>query len=130
MSKKKQLTGKKTKLAKLPLTKVLSQKMDEAEEWEPAPAAVEESNRQLPLSWERLEEGAASLLTAAYLLILQDLVALQAELTVSPGESPETHAIPVHLPPLPHIKQALHLTRTELNELYHFLSYTKLPSNR
>lgn len=122
MSKKKQLTGKKTKLAKLPLTKVLSQKMDEAEEWEPALAPAQENHRQLPLSWERLEEGAAGLLTAAYLLILQDLVALQAELPTSPGESPEAHAIPVNLPPLPHIKQALHLTRTELSELYHFLS--------
>ena len=122
MSKKKQLTGKKTKLAKLPLTKALSQKMDEAEEWEPTPVPVEESSRQLPLSWESLEEGAAGLLTAAYLLILQDLVALQAELTVTPGESPEPHAIPVHLPPLPEIKQALLMARGELTDIFHFLS--------
>jgi hypothetical protein len=122
MSKKKQLTGKETKLAKLPLTKVLSQRMDDAEGWDPAPAPVEEQNRQLSLSWERLEEGAAGLLTAAYLLILQDLVALQANLTVAPGESPQLHAIPVNLPPLAHLKEALHWARGELRDLYRFLS--------
>lgn len=124
MSKKKQLTGKKTKLANLPLTRVLSQKMDTAD-WEPAPAPPEEGadSRQLPLSWERLEEGAAGLLAAAYLLILQDLAALQAELTVAPGQTPPPeHAIPVNLPPAPRLKQALHLARVELSDLYHSLS--------
>lgn len=122
MSKKKQLTGKKTKLAKLPLTRVLSQKMDEAEDREPAPAPVEETNRQLPLSWERLEEGAAGLLTAAYLLILQDLVALQAEFGVAPGQAPQPHAIPVNLPSTPAIKQALRQARAELMDIFQFLS--------
>jgi hypothetical protein len=122
MSKKKQLTGKKTKLAKLPLTRVLSEKMDEAESWKPTSARVEAADKQLPLSWERLEEGAAGLLAAAYLLILQDLVSLQAEFTVAPGESPEPHAIPVNLPPMPQIKQALRQARVELSDLFNFLS--------
>ncbi len=124
MSKKKQLTGKKTKLAELPLTKVLSQKMDEAKSREPAPAPLDAANKQLPLSWERLEEGAAGLLAAAYLLILQDLVSLQAEFTVAPGEAPEApeNAIPVNLPSMPHIKQALRQARVELSDLHRFLS--------
>jgi hypothetical protein len=123
MSKKKQLTGKKTKLAKLPLTKVLSQRMDEAEIWEPAPTPVEAPHKQLPLSWERLEEGAAGLLAAAYLLILQDLGSLQAD-TAAPGEPPEPpeNAIPASLPPMPLIKQILRETRLELSDLRHFLS--------
>jgi hypothetical protein len=126
MSKKKQLTGKKTKLAKLPLTKVLSQKMDETDNWEPAPAPVDNAatNKQLPLSWERLEEGAAGLLAAAYLLILQDLVTLQAEYAAGPGESSELpeDAIPVNLPPMPQIKQALRQARVELSDLFSALS--------
>jgi hypothetical protein len=99
--------------------------MDEAENWEPAPPSLVADaahDKQMTLSWERLEEGAAGLMTAAYLLILQDLVSLQAELTVSPGESPQAHAIPVNLPPMPQIKQALHQARVELSNLYHFLS--------
>ncbi len=124
MSKKKQLTGKKTKLAKLPLTRVLSQRMDEAKNWEPAPSLVadEAQDKQMTLSWERLEEGAAGLLTAAYLLILQDLVSLQAELTVAPDESPQAHAIPVNLPPMPQIKHALRQARLDLSDLYRSLA--------
>ncbi|MDI6852886.1 MAG: hypothetical protein QME75_04685 [Deltaproteobacteria bacterium] len=98
--------------------------MDEAENWEPAPGLTADApqDKQMTLSWERLEEGAAGLLTAAYLLILQDLVSLQAELTVSPDESPQAHAIPVNLPPTPQIKQALRQARVELHDLYYFLS--------
>ena len=125
MSKKKQLNGKKTKLANLPLTRVLSQKMADAENWEPQAPQAEEAgnNRQLPLSWESLEEDAAGLLAAAYLLILQDLVSLQAELTVAPGQSqPPEHAIPVNLPAAPLLKQALRHARTQLSDLYRALS--------
>jgi len=123
MSKKKQLTGKTTKLAKLPLTKVLVQQMDETEEWQPAPVRVAEAapNRQLPLSWEHLEEGAAGLLAAAYLLILQDLASLQAEFA-PPGEAPEPPAIPVNLPSVPQIKRALRQVRLELSDLVGALS--------
>jgi hypothetical protein len=121
MSKKKQFTGKKTKLANLPLTKVLSRKMEEAED-HPSVLDLPGADKQLPLSWESLEEGAAGLLAAAYLLILQDLVSLQAEFLVPPGKSPEVHAIPVNLPPMPYLKQALRQTREELSDLVNFLA--------
>jgi len=100
--------------------------MEETENWEPAPAPVDNAatNKQLPLSWERLEEGAAGLLAAAYLLILQDLVTLQAEYAAGPGESSELpeDAIPVNLPPMPQIKQALRQARVELSDLFNALS--------
>ncbi len=122
MSKKKQLNGKKTKLANLPLTQVLSRKMDEAQARRGVPVPPEDVGKRLSLSWESLEEGAAGLLAAAYLLILQDLVSLQAEFALAPGEPPQVHAIPVNLPPTPLLKQALRQVRLELHDLYKFLS--------
>lgn len=122
MSKKKQLTGKKTKLANLPLTKALSRKMDGGEEAGSAPVMPEREDKKFPLSWESLERGAADLLTAAYLLILQDLVSLQAEFALGPGESPAVHAIPVNLPPVSRLKQALRQARDELHDLVNLLS--------
>jgi hypothetical protein len=124
MSKKKQLTGKATKLAKLPLTRVLSKKMEDAgdQPWDPAPVAVsagESPDPQLPFSWEDLAEGAAGLLTAAYVLIHREVAALYDLVHGQPGAAdPE----PAEVPPLPQIKQALRLTKTELQELSRLFS--------
>lgn len=124
MSKKKQLTGKATKLAKLPLTRVLSKKMAEAgeEPWDPLPAAVGEAeppDPQLPFSWDDLEEGAAGLLTAAYALICREVMALHALVHDRPAAAyPE----PAGAPSLTEIKQALLLTKTELQELSRIFS--------
>ncbi len=119
MSKKKQLTGKATKLAKLPLTRVLSKKMGDAgaEPWNPTPEPAGADDRpdpQLPLSWDDLEEGAVGLLTAAYVLIRQEVAALHALVHGQPG----AEAVgAVQAPPLPRLKEALRLTKAELQEL-------------
>jgi len=122
MSKKKQLTGKATKLAKLQLTRALSQKLAETGPWEPAsspeaqPAAAPP---QLPLSWEDLAEGAAGLLKAAYALVRGEMAELHALVHDQPA--PEAWE-PVAAPPLQAIKEALRLTKQELQEVSRLFS--------
>jgi hypothetical protein len=122
MSKKKQLSGKKTKLAKLPLTEVLSRQLSEPENFVPAELPQPE-NLQAAFSWERLEEGAAGLLTAAYVLIVQDLLSLRKEV---PWASEEVIAVGEILPgatlPAPRVKEALRQAKEELSDLSRLLS--------
>lgn len=119
MSKKKQLTGKATKLAKLQLTRALSQKMgdSEPEPWQPAapPEAPSPTpSPQLPLSWEDLAQGAAGLLQAAYALVRGEMAELHALVHGLPA--PEAWE-PSLTPDLPAIKEALRLTKQELQEV-------------
>lgn len=123
MSKKKQLTGKKTKLAELPLTKALSKEMEEEQPFSTAVAAPEPEDQQLPFSWERLEEGAAGLLNAAYNLVVQDLLSIKAEFPWAGEESLSAEQIlPSTKPPTPVVKQALRQARDELTDLHRLLS--------
>ena len=122
MSKKKQLSGKKTKLAKLPLTEALSRQLEE-----PAPdlpAAVPKVESVQPaFSWESLEEGAAGLLAAAYALMVQDLLSLKKEVPWTSEEvlpAVEIHPS-THLPAY-QVKQALRQAKEELSDLYRLLS--------
>jgi len=119
MSKKRQLDGKATKLAKLPLTRVLSKKVGEAaaQPWEPAlppEAPTPAADPQLPLSWEELAEGAAGLLKAAYVLIRGEVAALHALIHGHPEPEIWEPGAPDSLPA---IKEALRQTRAELQEV-------------
>jgi hypothetical protein len=122
MSKKKQFSGKKTKLAKLPLTEALSRQMEEPADNASA-AAPEVPNNQPTFSWESLEEGAAGLLTAAYCLVVQDLLSLKDEVPWASEEGLDANDI---LPksPLPalQVKQALRQAKEDLSDLYRMLS--------
>lgn len=123
MSKKKQLAGKKTKLANLPLTAALSRQIEGSGDGGRPPAASETGLPQLPLSWESLEEGAAGLLNAAYVLVVRDLLRLTAEFpwTASEGlvlkELSSQTALPAQ-----EVKQALRQAKEELSDLYRLLS--------
>jgi hypothetical protein len=122
MSKKKQLSGKKTKLAKLPLTEVLSRQLTEPENDFPA-AVPQQESLQAAFSWERLEEGAAGLLTAAYVLIVQDLMSLKNEV---PWASEEVVSVGEVLPsatlPALQVKEALRQAKEALSDLSRLLS--------
>ena len=122
MSKKKQFSGKKTKLAKLPLTETLTRQLREPPET-PAAVVPEVTEHQPSFSWESLEEGAAGLLTAAYFLVVQDLLSLRKEVPwaseeiLSPNDIlPET-PLPAH-----QVKQALRQAKEDLSDLYRILS--------
>ena len=123
MSKKKQLSGKKTKLAKLPLTEALSRQM---EELQPAPpvAVPKLESAQPTFSWESLEEGAAGLLAAAYALVVQDLLSLRKEVPWASEE--ELSSVEIHPStnlPAQQVKQALRQAKEELSDLYRLLSH-------
>lgn len=125
MAKKKQFAGKKTKLAELPLTRVLEQKAEDEAAWEELQTSAGASPRQLFLSLERTAEVPAGLLTAAYQQIIQELTVLQADL--EPERASSSSSAPVLLP-LPNLlqtrnlKRALLQARESLQDLHRLLS--------
>lgn len=123
MSKKKQLAGKKTKLASLPLTAALSRQIEGSEDGGQPPTASETGLPQLPLSWESLEEGAAGLLNAAYVLVVRELLRLAAEFPWTASESPAWGELSSKTAlPAQEVKQALRLAKEELSDIYRLLS--------
>jgi hypothetical protein len=123
MAKKKQFAGKKTKLAELPLTRVLEQKAGDEAAWEELQTSAGAGSRQLILSLERTGEEAAGLLTAAYLQVLEELTVLQADL----GAQAAAPAIPDPLPsgalpPAQNLEQALRQARKGLQDLRRLIS--------
>jgi hypothetical protein len=122
MSKKKQLSGKKTKLAKLPLTEALSRHMEEPVP-EPPEVVPKLEKVQPTFSWESLEDRAKGLLAAAYALVVQDLLDLKNEVPWTSEEvlssmevQPSTN-LPAH-----QVKQALRQAKEELSDLHRLLS--------
>ena len=124
MAKKKQFAGKKTKLAELPLTRVLEQKAGEEAAWEELQTSAGIGSRQLLLSLGRSREKAAGTLTAAYLQVLEELAGLQAELESQAAASPVTPVprLARALPSTQNLEQALRQARASLQELYRLLS--------
>jgi hypothetical protein len=122
MSKKKQLDGKKTKLAKLPLTEALSRQMEEPVD--SAPVMVPEVQSAQPaFSWESLEEGAAGLLVAAYALVVQELLSLKNEVPWASEEAvPSVQILPRTGLPAHQVKEALRQAKAELSDLHRLLS--------
>ncbi len=122
MAKKKQLAGKKTKLAKLPLTQALSRHMEETAS-DPPPAAPRVESLQPAFSWESLEEGAAGLLAQAYALMVQDLLNLKNDIPWTSAEVISAVTIkPSPNLPARQVKQALRQAKDDLSDLYRILS--------
>jgi hypothetical protein len=122
MSKKKQLDGKKTKLAKLPLTEALSRQMEEPANNSPV-MLPEVKSAQPTFSWESLEEGAAGLLAAAYALMVQDLLSLKREVPWASEEIlSSVEVVPTTTLPAHQVKQALRQAKEELSDLSRILS--------
>ncbi|MBM4273849.1 MAG: hypothetical protein FJ134_05230 [Deltaproteobacteria bacterium] len=113
MAKKKQLAGKSTKLAKLPLTQALARRAEE-----------KELRGRGPLADISPPQGgrAPEPLAAVYLYLLQELTALRRQLT--PGSKPSSPipSLPYHLLGAPEIKRALAQARRGLHDLQHLLS--------
>ncbi len=110
MAKKKQLAGKTTKLAKLPLTQALAEQSEEA-------------SRQLPPVPPSL--GAAEPLGALYLHVIRELTSLLSELQ-PPEDSwpaPQTF-LPPHIPKPQQLRQSLQVAQQGLRDLHLLLSRT------
>jgi hypothetical protein len=109
MAKKKQLAGKTTKLAKLPLTLALAEQSEEA-------------GGTRPMAPKPLSGGEP--LGAVYLHVIRELSALLAQLQ---GDSPDSLALrrpllPPHIPKPQQLRQSLHLAQQGLRDLHLLLS--------
>ena len=108
MAKKKQLAGKTTKLAKLPLTQALAEQSEEA-------------GRHLPPVPQ--SHGAAEPLGAIYLHLIRELTSLLSELRVpeDPWQPRQTY-LPPHIPKPQQLRQSLRTAQQGLRELHLLLS--------
>jgi hypothetical protein len=122
MAKKKQFAGKKTKLAKLPLTRALTgQTEGGATLSPPSPLSPEP---QAPLTWDEVKAGRGGPLAAAFLFLVRELADLKWALQSSSGPMVANHRLylPHRVPPPPGIRQALRLARESLRDLQMRLS--------
>jgi hypothetical protein len=109
MAKKKQLAGKTTKLAKLPLTQALAEQSEEAERQSPlAPAA----------------SGGGERLGAVYLHVIRELTSLMDQLQDDSEVFPQHRRalLPPLIPKPQQLRQTLRLAQQGLQELHLFLS--------
>jgi hypothetical protein len=123
MAKKKQLAGKKTKLAKLPLTQVLARQTEETAPWGRSLSAAEPGPRQFSPSQEEAGRGTDGPLATAYFQVIQDLLALQSEMPVPGGVAWRQPGSGSRALPSPaRLKEVLLQAREDLRDLQHFLS--------
>ncbi len=109
MAKKKQLAGKTTKLAKLPLTQALAEQSEEAERRSPSALAP---------------SGSGERLGAVYLHVIRELTSLLDQMQpVLEGFSSQPRVLLSPLIPKPQqLRQTLRLAQQGLQELRRFLS--------
>lgn len=124
MAKKKQFAGKKTKLAKLPLTQVLASQVEGrglAAAPEPPPPSV---FRPLPLTWDEVSAGRGEPLGATFLFLARELADLTAQLQNKSNPSLVNHRIflPPQVPEPRRLLRALREARESLRDLKGLLS--------
>lgn len=124
MGKKKQFAGKKTKLAKLPLTKALAGQAGGAAPWGQPSSSPPPASRQVPLTWEQADQGGVGPWAAAYLHLVQELSALRLQLQGATGALPggPPTLLPHHLPESHLLQRALLQAKKDLQNLHRFLS--------
>jgi len=122
MAKKKQLAGKQTKLAKLPLTQVLARQAEQSASpgLPPNPAGV--GPELASLSFKKAGEGSAGHLAAAYFHVVQELAALRSQLQPAMVAPPEKAVPPPDLPDFHQLNLVLKQARQGLKDLYRILS--------
>jgi hypothetical protein len=124
MAKKKQFAGKKTKLAKLPLTQALAGQTEGEGPFTPPPPPALALFTQLPLTWEEVSAGRGGPLAAAFLSLVEELDELKSRLHSNPRPGAVNHRIylPDQVPPPGQIRHALHQARQSLQDLQRQLS--------
>jgi hypothetical protein len=124
MAKKKQFAGKKTKLARLPLTQALTSQAEGGSTL--SPPSLLSLFTQAPLTWDAVRSGRGGPLAAAFLFLVRELAELKLALQSSPGPAAANHQIylPDRVPPPPGIMQALRQARQSLQDLQGRLSHS------
>jgi hypothetical protein len=125
MSKKKQLAGKKTKLARLPLTQALASQTEGGAPLSPAPTPTLSLFTQLPLTWDEVSAGRGGPLAAAFLSLVWELAELKSELQSTLGPDAVNHRtyLPDRIPQPSRIRHALRQARQSLRDLQSRLSH-------
>jgi hypothetical protein len=124
MAKKKQFAGKKTKLARLPLTQALTSQAEGGATLSPPPALY--LFTQVPLTWDEVSDGRGGPLAAAFLFLVRELADLKLALQSFPGPDAADHRIylPDGVPLHAGIMEALHQARQSLQDLQSRLSHS------
>jgi hypothetical protein len=124
MAKKKHFAGKKTKLARLPLTQALTSQAEGGATLSPAPRPLLSLSTQVPLTWDEVSAGRGGPLAAAFLFLVRELTDLKLALQSPPGPTAPNYLIflPDRIPQSPGIIQALHQARHSLQDLQSLLS--------
>ncbi len=117
MAKKKQLAGKKTRLAKLPLTQVLASQTEGTAPWGPLLSPAFSGSRQLFSPGEKAAEGGGGPLPATYLYLFQELTALRSQLQPAAAGTPENAVPPPQLPEPHRLKLAIKQARKGIKDL-------------
>ncbi len=123
MAKKKQFAGKKTKLAKLPLTQALtSQAEAEAASLRSVPPALSLFS-QSPLTWDEVGAGRGGPLAGAFLFLVRELADLKSALRAAPGPAANHLGyLPPRVPAPAVLMEALSQARQGLWDLKSLLS--------
>jgi hypothetical protein len=124
MAKKKQFAGKKTKLARLPLTQALTSQAEGGAVLSAPPPLSLSLFTQAPLTWEEVSAGRGGPLAAAFLFLVRELTDLKLALQPSGGSVAANHGIYLtdRVPQPPEIIQVLRRARQSLQDLQGLLS--------
>ena len=125
MAKKKQFAGKKTKLARLPLTQALTSQAEGGATLSPPRPSLSLLAPE-PRTWDEVSAGRGGPLAAAFLFLVRELADLKLALQSFPGPDAAGHRIylPDRVPPPAGIMQALHQARQSLQDLQSRLSHS------
>jgi hypothetical protein len=119
MAKKKQFAGKKTKLAKLPLTQALASQVEGGAPFTAPFAPSPTLLRQIPLTWDEVSAGRGEPVVAAFLFLVRELADLTSQLQSNPSPSMINHRtfLPNRVPGHTRMVHALREARESLRDL-------------
>jgi hypothetical protein len=125
MAKKKQFAGKKTKLAKLPLTQALANRVEGGGHATASLTPAPSTSIHLPLTWDEVGADGGEPLGAAFLFLVRELADLNAQLQSSPSPSLVNHRIflPKGVPGHLRLVHSLREARESLRDLKDLLSH-------
>jgi hypothetical protein len=121
MAKKKQFAGKKTKLAKLPLTQALASQVEGGLPSAPPLSPI----RRQPLTWDEVFAGRGEPLVGAFLFLVRELADLTSQLQSNPNPSVADPRIflPQRVPGHTRLAHALYEAQESLRNLRGLLSH-------
>jgi hypothetical protein len=125
MAKKKQFAGKKTKLARLPLTQVLASQVEGEASAVAPPILSSYSFRKMPFTWDEALNGCREPLVKTFLFLVRELADLTSQLQSSPDLAVmANHRIylPQQVPGHTQLAQVLREARKSLRDLQSLLS--------